>query len=75
VVQREYWSESYSSRSTDHSHYYLQQCYEEIPTFQSVAPMTIRTSFKSLRLGLYDEEQTKLIGFRALRFSRRAASG
>jgi acyl-lipid omega-6 desaturase (Delta-12 desaturase) len=49
--------------------YYLQQCYDEIPAFQSVAPLTIRTSLMSLRLGLYDEEHKKLIGFRALRLS------
>jgi len=47
--------------------YYLQQCYDEIPAFQTVEPFTVRTSLKSLRLGLYDEEQKKLISFRALR--------
>lgn len=45
--------------------YHLQQCYDEIPVFQTVTPLTIRTSLKSLRLGLYDEEQQKLISFRS----------
>ena len=47
--------------------YSLQQCYDEIPIFQTVTPLTIRTSLKSLRLGLYDEEQKKLISFRSLK--------
>jgi omega-6 fatty acid desaturase (delta-12 desaturase) len=47
--------------------YNLQQCYDEIPAFQAIKPITIRTSFRSLRLSLYDEEQQKMIGFRALK--------
>jgi omega-6 fatty acid desaturase (delta-12 desaturase) len=47
--------------------YYLQQCYDEIPAFQTVTPFTIHTSFKSLRLGLYDEERRKLTSFRSLK--------
>lgn len=46
--------------------YNLQQCYDEIPTFQTVKPLTLRCSFKTLRLALYDEEQRRLIGFRGL---------
>lgn len=53
--------------------YHLQQCYDETPAFQTVQPFTVRTSLKSLRLGLYDEEQKKLIGFRALRCTHGAA--
>lgn len=49
--------------------YNLQECYDEIPVFQTVAPFTIRTGLKSLRLGLYDEEQKKLISFRGLKRS------
>jgi len=47
--------------------YNLQQCYNGIALFQTVTPLTLRTSFKSLRLGLYDEAQKKMISFRSLR--------
>jgi omega-6 fatty acid desaturase (delta-12 desaturase) len=46
--------------------YHLQQCYVDMPAFQAVVPLTIRTSVKSLRLSLYDEEQRKLISFLSL---------
>jgi omega-6 fatty acid desaturase (delta-12 desaturase) len=54
--------------------YYLQQCCDEIPAFQTVTPFTVRTSLDSLRLSLYDEEQKRLISFRALALSQRVAS-
>ena len=47
--------------------YNLQQCYDEIPAFQAIKPITIRTSFSLLRLGLYDEAQRKMISFRSLK--------
>lgn len=50
--------------------YYLQQCQNEIPLFQSVKPLTIRTSLNSACLSLYDEGHNKLISFRALRLSQ-----
>ena len=46
--------------------YHLQKCYDDMPAFQAVVPLTILTSVKSLRLSLYDEEQKKLISFRSL---------
>lgn len=46
--------------------YHLQQCHDDIPALHAVEPLTIRTSFKSLRLALYDEKQQKLISFRSL---------
>jgi omega-6 fatty acid desaturase (delta-12 desaturase) len=52
--------------------YNLQQCYDDIPDFQAVKPITIRTSFRSLRLRLYDETQQKMIGFRSLKDSLQA---
>ena len=52
--------------------YNLQQCYDDIPAFQAVTPITIRTSFKSLQLVLYDEKQQKLITFRSLKRSVQA---
>jgi acyl-lipid omega-6 desaturase (Delta-12 desaturase) len=47
--------------------YNLQQCYDAIPAFQAARPMTVRTSFSLLRLGLYDEKQKKMITFRSLK--------
>lgn len=47
--------------------YNLQQCHDDIPAFQAVKPITIRTSFRSLRLSLYDEKQNKMISFRSLK--------
>jgi omega-6 fatty acid desaturase (delta-12 desaturase) len=52
--------------------YNLQQCHDEILAFQAVKPLTIRMSFSSLRLGLYDEAQQKMISFRSLKDSLRA---
>ncbi len=46
--------------------YNLQRCHDDIPAFQAVEPLTIRTSLKSLRLSLYDEKRQKLISFRSL---------
>jgi omega-6 fatty acid desaturase (delta-12 desaturase) len=46
--------------------YNLQKCYDDMPAFQAVVPLTILTSLKSLRLSLYDEERKKLISFRSL---------
>lgn len=47
--------------------YNLQQCYDAIPAFQAIKPITIRMSFSLLRLGLYDEVQRKMISFRSLK--------
>lgn len=55
--------------------YNLQRCYDNVPAFQAVKPLTIRTSLKSACLSLYDEKQEKLISFRALRLSNRVAPG
>ena len=49
--------------------YNLQRCYDEIPQLQAVKAITIGTSFRLLRLGLYDERQQKLITFRSLKLS------
>jgi omega-6 fatty acid desaturase (delta-12 desaturase) len=46
--------------------YNLQQCYDEIPGFQAVRAITLRTSFRSLRLGLYDAKKQTMISFRSL---------
>jgi len=47
--------------------YNLQRCYDDIALFQTVAPLTLRTSFKPLRLVLFDEAAKKLISFRSLK--------
>jgi omega-6 fatty acid desaturase (delta-12 desaturase) len=46
--------------------YNLQQCYDEVPALQAVKSITLRTSIQSLRLGLYDEENKRLVSFRSL---------
>jgi len=43
--------------------YKLQDCFEANPIFQQVQPITLRSSFKSLRLHLWDEENRRLVGF------------
>jgi len=49
--------------------YKLQQGYEEVPIMQTVMPLTIRRSLKSLFLNLWDEKQQKLVSFRSLKDS------
>jgi omega-6 fatty acid desaturase (delta-12 desaturase) len=46
--------------------YTLQKCYDENPEFQKVTRLTLRSSLKSIRLALWDEDRKKLIGFRDL---------
>jgi omega-6 fatty acid desaturase (delta-12 desaturase) len=46
--------------------YNLQKCHDEIPAFQAVEAVTLKTSFRSLQLALYDAEKRKLIRFRSL---------
>lgn len=46
--------------------YHLQQCHNEIPAFHAVEAITLKKSFRSLQLALYDAEKRKLVGFRSL---------
>ncbi len=46
--------------------YNLQRCHDEIPVFQEVQALTLKTSIRSLGLGLYDEKNNKLVSFRSL---------
>lgn len=46
--------------------YNLQECHDEIPAFQAVEAVTLKTSFRSLQLALYDAEKRKLVSFRSL---------
>ena len=52
--------------------YNLQQCQDLFPIFRTVQPVTLRSSFRSLRLSLCDVENQKLVSFRSL--SRRLSS-
>jgi acyl-lipid omega-6 desaturase (Delta-12 desaturase) len=47
--------------------YHLQQCYDEIPELQRVNPVTVRSSLKSIRLNLWDEDQHRLVSFASLK--------
>lgn len=46
--------------------YNLQRCLDEVPALRDVEPLTLRCSLKSMFLHLWDEQQQKLISFRAL---------
>ncbi len=47
--------------------YHLERCHASDPLFQSVRPMTLRSSLKSMGLRLWDEASQKLVGYRHLR--------
>ena len=50
--------------------YHLEKCHRAEPLFQTVKPLTLSASFKSLAFRLWDEQRHKLIGFRALKTIR-----
>jgi omega-6 fatty acid desaturase (delta-12 desaturase) len=43
--------------------YNLEPCYKSDPLFQTVKPVTLRSSVKSLTLRLWDEQHRRLVGF------------
>jgi len=47
--------------------YNLELCYNAMPELQTVKPLTLLQSLKSLRLRLWDESRKRLVGFRVLR--------
>lgn len=47
--------------------YNLRQCYREVPQLRTVTPITLRSSLKSLRQNLYDEENRTMVSFRETR--------
>jgi omega-6 fatty acid desaturase (delta-12 desaturase) len=47
--------------------YNLQRCYDEMLEMQSVEPLTLRKSFRSAWLDLWDEDQQRLISFGSLK--------
>lgn len=52
--------------------YKLEQCQEDNPIFHNITPITLWTSLRSLTLRLWDEEQQKMLSFRALRAMQRS---
>jgi omega-6 fatty acid desaturase (delta-12 desaturase) len=47
--------------------YSLERCHRENPTFQRVTTLTLKESFRTLRLKLWDEENGRMVGWRELR--------
>ncbi len=47
--------------------YLLEKCHEENPPFQETVVLTLRSSFHSVTLSLWDEEQKKLLSFKQLK--------
>jgi acyl-lipid omega-6 desaturase (Delta-12 desaturase) len=52
--------------------YNLEKCHQAEPLFQTVQPVTLFSSFKSLTFRLWDEQRRKLVGFGAVK--RRASA-
>ena len=50
--------------------YNLERCHQAEPLFQTVRPVTLWSSFKSLGFRLWDEQERKLVGFGHLRTLR-----
>lgn len=50
--------------------YHLEKCHHSEPLFQSVKPVTLLSSLKSLTFRLWDERCQKLVGYRAARILR-----
>ena len=50
--------------------YKLQKCYEQTPVLQSVRPLGVARSLKSLWLNLWDEKERKLVSFRSLKTAK-----
>ena len=51
--------------------YHLEKCHRADPLFQTVKPVTLFGSFKSLTFRLWDEQRQKLVSYRALRAIRK----
>ncbi len=50
--------------------YHLEKCHRAEPLFQTVKPVTLFGSLKSLTFRLWDEQHQRLVGYRALRAVR-----
>ena len=53
--------------------YYLERCFKENPLFQQIKPITLLSSFRSIKFRLWDEHNHRLISF--LEYKRRILSG
>lgn len=53
--------------------YNLEECHNAEPLFQSVPPITLRSSLKSLKFRLWDEANNRLVGYGHLRALRAQA--
>ena len=51
--------------------YHLEKCHQADPLFQTVKPVTLFSSFKSLTFRLWDEQRRRLVGYRDLRTLQR----
>lgn len=51
--------------------YHLEQCHRAEPLFQTVRPVTLLSSLKSLTFHLWDEQHRRLVGFRTLKHRRK----
>ena len=51
--------------------YHLESCHRANPIFQTVKPVTLFSSLKSLTFRLWDEQRHRLVGYRELRNLRR----
>jgi omega-6 fatty acid desaturase (delta-12 desaturase) len=47
--------------------YNLERCHKSEPLFQTVKPVTLCSSLKSLTFRLWDEQRRRLVGYRYLR--------
>jgi len=54
--------------------YNLEKCHQADPLFQTVKPVTLFSSFKSLTFRLWDEQRRKLVGYGHLRNLSRSRS-
>lgn len=51
--------------------YNLERCHKSEPLFQTVKPITLFSSFKSITYRLWDEQRRRLVGYRQLRQIRK----
>jgi omega-6 fatty acid desaturase (delta-12 desaturase) len=51
--------------------YHLERCHKSEPLFQTVPPITLFSSLKSLTFRLWDEQRRKLVGYRYVRALRK----
>ena len=47
--------------------YHLQECQDAIPALQAVKPLTFGRSLRSVAMNLWDEQNQKMVSFRAIR--------